>query len=105
MILTEARIPLEKTLKLHSNEEAVALYGSLDENLRFAEKEYHVRVSARNHKLRISGDKSNVESAYRFFLARLQELREGVKFHANKAKEKETASVPAGEEIQGTVSF
>ncbi len=67
---------MEKILKLNSNEEAIALYGSLDENLRFAEREFHVRISARNHRLRIIGDKSGVEKAYRFFLNRLNELRE-----------------------------
>ena len=68
---------MEKTLKLNSNEEAIALYGSLDENLRFAEREFHVRISARNHKLKISGDKDGVEKAYRFFLERLNEMRKG----------------------------
>ena len=70
---------MEKTLKLNSNEEAIALYGSLDENLRYAEKEYHVRVSARNHRLKISGEKADVEKAYRFFAARLKDLRESGK--------------------------
>ena len=68
---------MDKTLKLNSNEEAIALYGSLDENLRFAEKEYRVRISARNFKLKITGDKRNVEQAYRFFIQRLKEIREG----------------------------
>jgi len=70
---------LEKTLKLSSNEETVALYGSLDENLRYAEKEYHVRISARNHRLKIIGQKPDVEKAYRFFHRRLKELREGAR--------------------------
>ena len=52
---------MDKILKLHSNDEASALYGSLDENLRFAEKEYNVRISARNFRLKISGNKNNVE--------------------------------------------
>jgi phosphate starvation-inducible protein PhoH and related proteins len=68
---------LEKTIKLNSNEEAIALYGSLDENLRYAEETFHVRISARNFKLRISGDKQNVEKAYRYFLENLKKLREG----------------------------
>lgn len=66
---------MEKTLKLNSNDEAVALYGSLDENLRFAEKEFHVRISARNFRLKIVGDKENVEKAHAFFHAKLEELR------------------------------
>ena len=67
---------MEKILKLNSNEEAIALYGSLDETLRFAEKEYRVRISARNHRLKISGDKSGVEQAHRFFVGRLNALRQ-----------------------------
>jgi len=68
---------VDKILKLNSNEEAVALYGSLDENLRYAEKEYHVRISARNYRLRIAGEKPDVERAARFFQQRLKELRGG----------------------------
>ncbi|MBI3307098.1 MAG: PhoH family protein [Candidatus Omnitrophica bacterium] len=68
---------MDKTLKLHSNDESSALYGSLDENLRLAEKEYNVRISARNFRLKISGNKSNVEEAYRHFVKRLKEIREG----------------------------
>lgn len=67
---------MEKALKLNSNEEAISLYGSLDENLRYAEKEFKVRISARNQKLTISGDKNNVERAYRFFADKLIELRQ-----------------------------
>ncbi len=66
---------MEKVLKLDSNEEAIALYGSLDQNLRFAEKEYQVRISAQNHQLKISGEKNHVEAAHDFFLERLGELR------------------------------
>jgi len=62
---------------LNSNEEAIALYGTLDETLRHAEKEYRVRVSARNHRLKIVGTKTDVEAAYRFFNNRLIELRKG----------------------------
>lgn len=68
---------MEKTIKLNSNEEAIALYGSLDENLRYAEETFHVRITARNHRLKISGDKQNVEKAMRYFLAELKKLRGG----------------------------
>ncbi|MFA7000694.1 MAG: PhoH family protein [Candidatus Omnitrophota bacterium] len=68
---------MEKIIKVNSNAEAVALYGSLDENLRFAEKEFRVRISARNHRLKISGDKKNVDSANHFFQEKLQALRRG----------------------------
>lgn len=62
---------------MNSNEEAIALYGTLDENLRYVEKEYNVRVSARNHRLKIVGPKNDVEAAYRFFNGKLTELRRG----------------------------
>lgn len=66
---------MDKILKLSSNEEAIALYGSLDENLRYAEKEFRVRISARNDKLKISGDRDGVDRAFRFFTQKLNELR------------------------------
>ncbi len=94
---------MDKTLKLHSNEEAVALYGSLDENLRFAEKEYRVKISARNNRLKINGAKKNVEDAYRFFMQRLEEAREGQRPAApKKAVQKEKAQKSG---FQGKVNF
>lgn len=68
---------MEKTIKLNSNDEAIALYGRLDETLRYVEKEYHVRISARNHRLKIVGEKHGVDSAVHFFQDRLKEIREG----------------------------
>ena len=35
---------LEKIIKLRSDEEAVLLYGSLDERLRFAEEKFKVKI-------------------------------------------------------------
>jgi phosphate starvation-inducible PhoH-like protein len=75
--MTKRGKSLEKTLKLNSNEEAIAIYGSLDENLRFAEKEFRVRISARNNRLKISGDKKNVDRAYHFFHEKLEFFRRG----------------------------
>lgn len=68
---------MEKTIRLHSNEEAVRLYGNLDENLRFAEKEYGVKISARNNRLTLSGHKKGVDEAYQFFMDQLERLRGG----------------------------
>lgn len=93
---------MDKVIKLNSNEEAVALYGSLDENLRFAEREYHVRISARNFRLKITGDKKNVETAQRFFMARLKEFREGVRPAAVVAAKK---SAPQQEVYHGHINF
>jgi phosphate starvation-inducible PhoH-like protein len=66
---------MEKTLRLNSNDEAVRLYGNLDENLRFAEKEFGVRISARNNRLTLAGSKKEVEAAHRFFINQLELLR------------------------------
>jgi phosphate starvation-inducible PhoH-like protein len=68
---------MEKTIKLNSNDEAIRLYGNLDENLRFAEKEFGVRISARNHRLSLVGPKKDVEAAYQFFQNQLELLRGG----------------------------
>ena len=67
---------MEKIIKLRSNQEAISLYGSLDERLRFAEEKYKVRISARNHQLVISGTKDNVKPAVEFFMTELERIRE-----------------------------
>ncbi|MBU9889656.1 MAG: PhoH family protein, partial [Candidatus Omnitrophica bacterium] len=68
---------MQKIIKLRSNEEAGALYGNLDQNVRQAEKDYHVKIVARNDRLRIMGDKKNVEDAQRFFGRLLEMVRKG----------------------------
>ena len=67
---------MEKIIKLGSDQEAIALYGSLDERLRFAEEKFKVRISARNHRLVISGNRENVKPAAEFFMAELERIRE-----------------------------
>ena len=94
---------MEKILKLNSNEEAIALYGSLDENLRYAEKQFHVRISARNYRLKISGNKSDVEDAQRFFLGRLKDLREGGPLVGPKKSDSGQETEPVSKE--GSVHF
>ena len=80
---------MEKTIRLNSNEEAIKLYGSLDENLRFAEKEFRVRISAQNRRLSLSGSKKEVEAAHRYFLDQLEALRHGGKVSLPSEKEPE----------------
>jgi phosphate starvation-inducible PhoH-like protein len=97
---------LEKTIKLNSNEEAVALYGSLDENLRYAEDNFHVKISARNYKLRISGDKQSVDKAYHYFLEHLKKFREGGAHAAGHHKTEHLERRQAAEEsFEGQVKF
>lgn len=69
---------MEKIIRLFSNQEAVYLYGNLDQNLKQAEKQYHVTVSAKNERLKINGDDAQVEQAYDFFMGLLTKFRKGV---------------------------
>ena len=64
----------QKVLKLKTSEEAIALYGNLDENLKHAQREYSVRISAQNKQLKIIGEEQDVEEAYQFFIDRLEDL-------------------------------
>jgi len=66
---------LERTIKLGSDEEAIALYGPLDERLRYAEETFKVRASARNYQLTLSGSKQNVKRAGEFFETELARIR------------------------------
>ena len=68
---------MQKLIKLHSNEEAKALYGNLDQNVRRAEKDHRVKIVARNDRMKIMGDKKNVEDASRFFVRMLEMIRKG----------------------------
>lgn len=66
---------MEKIIKLNTDEEAIKLYGSLDENLRYAEEKFNVKIYARNHKLTISGDHEDVSTAVEFFNDQLLHIR------------------------------
>lgn len=95
-----------KTLRLNSNDEAIRLYGNLDENLRFAEKEFGVRISARNNRLSLTGSKKEVEAAHRFFLRQLELLR-GSESARIKGEEKpaEKEGMPSSDKGKGPVTF
>jgi phosphate starvation-inducible protein PhoH and related proteins len=86
---------LQKIIKLRSNEEASALYGNLDENVRHAEKEYHVRLIAKNDRLKIIGEKANVEDATGFFNRMLETMRRGGRITG-----RAVAQSPAKEDIR-----
>jgi len=80
---------LQKLIKLHSNDEAKALYGNLDKNVRQAEKDHRVKILARNDRMKIIGDKKNVEEASRFFARMLEMIRKG----GGRSPEKASAEV------------
>lgn len=97
---------MEKTLKLNSNDEAIRLYGNLDENLRFAEKEFGIRISARNNRLTLGGSKKDVERAHRFFLNQLELLRGSRHEASHLAAPPSEREIPPGPgKARGPVSF
>jgi hypothetical protein len=51
---------LQKLIKLHSNDEAKALYGNLDQNVRQAEKDHRVKIVARNDRMKRTSKKPPV---------------------------------------------
>lgn len=75
---------LEKIIKLANDEEAIKLYGSLDENLRFAEEKFQVKVFARNRRLSITGEEQNVLAAFEFFSGEVARVRGGGRAEAGK---------------------
>lgn len=76
----------KKILKLNSDQEANALFGSLDENLRFAEEQFGIKISAANHRLIITGDKKQVDLALEFFQEKLAEIHGGESQESKKQK-------------------
>ncbi|MBI4430126.1 MAG: PhoH family protein [Candidatus Omnitrophica bacterium] len=65
----------EQVIRLRSEEEAIKLYGNMDEHLRYAEDRFRVKVSARNFRLRIVGKADGVEQAVRYFQSELDLIR------------------------------
>ncbi len=57
---------MEKALKLHSIDEARKLFGNHDENLKFIESKFSVKIIARGEDLTISGESGNTQNAHRF---------------------------------------
>ncbi|MBL7085293.1 MAG: PhoH family protein [Candidatus Omnitrophica bacterium] len=57
---------MEKTIKLHSVDEARKLFGSHDGNLKFIEGEFSVKIIARGEDLSLNGEPGNVQKAHRF---------------------------------------
>jgi phosphate starvation-inducible PhoH-like protein len=88
---------LQKIIKLRSNEEASALYGNLDDNVRHAEKEYHVRLIAKNDRLKILGEKANVEDAAGFFNRMLETMRRGGRITGRPVAESPVRNEPRAE--------
>ena len=53
----------EQTINIDRMEQAVALFGTFDENIKIIQNEYLVSVTVRGSELKISGDVENVSKA------------------------------------------
>jgi len=68
---------MEREIKLNSDEEARAIFGHHDENLKAIEDKFSVKIVARGGHLRISGGDSKVENASKAFSQLLDLFRSG----------------------------
>lgn len=58
---------MEKVLTIQSNDEARALFGKCDENLRLVESNFGVKIAFRGERLAITGNKDAVEKSAKLF--------------------------------------
>ncbi|MFH1478446.1 MAG: PhoH family protein [Candidatus Omnitrophota bacterium] len=68
---------MEKIIALNNSNEAKALFGNCDENLRLVESSFGVKIISRGDKLVISGGKESVGKSSRLFEELLEVLRKG----------------------------
>ncbi len=68
---------LEQTINIDRMEQAVALFGTFDENIRLIQNEYLVSVVCRGSELKISGEAENVARAVKVIESLLSLLNKG----------------------------
>lgn len=68
---------MQKVLTIQTNDEAKALFGKCDENLRLVESGFGVKITSRGERLTISGNKHAVERGVRLFEELLAIVRRG----------------------------
>lgn len=54
---------MERSIKLNSHQEAQALFGPQDENIRLIEKEFKIKLAARGEGLKLQGTATNIKKA------------------------------------------
>ena len=67
----------EQTINIDRMEQAVALFGSFDENVKLIEKEYEVSVIGRDSELKVTGEAENVAKACRVIESLLTLINRG----------------------------
>jgi len=78
---------LQKVVRVRSDEEALKLFGDIDKHIRFAEKQFDVRLCARGHKITITGDVENSERADLFLQNLLKAIRRGTSLKEHRLEE------------------
>ncbi|MDD4953879.1 MAG: PhoH family protein [Candidatus Omnitrophica bacterium] len=68
---------MDKLITLHTHQEAQAILGPCDENLRRIEKEFKVKIAVRGENIKISGTAVNIKKASAFIESFLESLRSG----------------------------
>ncbi len=99
---------MEKIIKLNTHQEAQALFGSHDVNIKTIEKEFKVKLTVRGEHLKISGTATNIKKASSLIEYILDALRSGetqlgradlYSLIANFKKPKKEGAVPACKHI------
>ena len=67
----------EKIINIDRMEQAVALFGTFDENIKLIQNEYMVSVVCRDSELKISGDIENVDIASKVIESLLELINRG----------------------------
>lgn len=67
----------EQRINIDRMEQAVALFGSFDENIKLVEKEYQVSVIGRGSEIKVSGEPENVGKAVRVIESLLSLINRG----------------------------
>ncbi len=68
---------MEQLINVDRMEQAVALFGNFDENIRLVEQQYHVSVLNRNSEIKVSGEPEDVMRATRVLNGLLQLISRG----------------------------
>ena len=68
---------MEKKVNFDRLEQAVALFGSFDENVKLISKTYNVAITSRGGEIRIAGEPEEVEKASRVIESLLQMINQG----------------------------
>ena len=80
-------LKMESTIPLQNNQEAQALFGTYDKNIKVIEKRYSVKINTRGGELKLNGDSKNAQKATVFINSLLEEIRKGgVKEFSNRVQ-------------------